>query len=959
MNLPRKSSLTAQSIALVAFVCSALAAVYLWMGTLVSEGMTTSTPEGYYAKMTDAFLSGQLHLKLQPDPRLKTLANPWRVVPGQNIPRRPETVYFNGQYYLYFSATPTVFLFAPWKLVTGSYLTDEAGTLILSLAGFVMIALIVWTAWLRWFRQLSPVWPAFALTAAALGTRIPQMMTAPIVHHVPVVAAHAFSMAAIFAVLWALGRPSWRGQALGLALASLGWGLAVTCRPNYIFSLPALVIPLWFFGWAGTAGETERWRRRGWLFGATLFPAACVGAAQAAYNYARFADIAEFGVRYYVGGIDQLTLQTFGAANFWPNFQLFFLTLPAAAWFSSSFPFFSGWLDYQGVLIGAPFVLVAAGFPLVWLNRDWREERVLFALGLTLWVTFVLNALSILLLTLLVGVAERYVVDFMPLAGVLAALTVFVVMAGKSRGLGGRLARCGVGVLLLASLLNSALAVFMRSGPAERMRPLGRLANRAVHRIEQLRGIQYGPLVFQIRFEQVTPGRREPLLVSGQGNDVLFVEFVGPGELRIGFCHRGAHPVFGPVVKVAMDRSHELVADLGNLYPPKDHPLVTGLPDDVTDILRHRLVVALDGQTVLESGSAYYPTSPGAIELGRNPGGFMTDVSFSGRIDAVSRQAIPTLATLRGPALSGPIRLELRIPDFSGYHTEPLLSSGPWGGGDLIYLTYVAPGKIRFGHDSWGGGAIESRVLTYDPAQAQILEIETPALGRDFAGSSNEPLRLVLNGQLVFADARPFNASRQAAVFLGFNGCNSSTSSLSFSGTIVSVTPAAGARVVAKSGSAVWGALRVQLRFPAQQYGRREPLLVTGRNGAGDVIYVQYVDDSHIRVGYDHWNKGGPVSDLIAVDFRTIQNFEISLGSLYPPLADAGWGDLAEADRRSRLGTVSVHLNGQPVLSVPETAYPATGEEIQVGLNAIGATTSDRLFSGEILRMERVPFAER
>ncbi len=959
MNPEQKGRLTPHTVGLMAFICCAIAAVYLWTGTLVTGPATTPTPEGYYARMTDAFLAGQLHLKQPPAPRLKTLANPWRVVPGQNIPHLPESVYFNDQYYLYFSATPAVFLHAPWNLATGRFLTDEAGTLILSLAGFAMIALIVWTAWLRWFRQLSPVWPALALTAAALGTRIPQMMTVPMVHHVPVVAAHAFSMAAIAAVLWALGRPEWRGQALGLALASLGWGLAVTCRPNYIFSLPVLAIPLWFFGRAGTAGAAETWRRRGWLFAATVLPAACVGAAQAAYNYARFADIAEFGVHYYVGGIDQLTLQTFGAANLWPNFQAFFLTPPPAAWFSSYFPFFPGWTDYQGVLMGAPFVVMAVGFPLLWIDRDWRGEGTLFVLGLTLWAAFILNALSILLLTLLVGIAERYVVDFLPFAGALAALTVFAVTTRKSRSRGGRLARGGVGLLLLVSLMNSTLAVFMRSGPAERMRPLARLANRAVHRIEQLRGIQYGPLVLKVRFEQMMPGRREPLLVSGQGNDILFVEYVGTDQVRFGFCHRGAYPILGPVVKVALDRDHELVVDLGNLYPPKDHPLMAGLPDDVTEILRHRLVVTLDGQKILESGSAYYPTSPGDIEIGLNPGGFMTTGSFSGRIADVSRRAIPAVADLRGPGISGPIRLELKIPAFEGYHSEPVLSSGPWGGGDLIYLTYVAPGRIRFGHDSAGGGAIESAVVTYDPAQIQVLEIDTPALGPDFPGVPDGHLRLRFNQELLLDDVRPFNATRSAGLFLGFNGCNSSAAFQGFSGMIVSMKPAETRLPPPAARVPEWGAVRLQLRLPPRQHGRKEPLLVTGRNGAGDVLYVQYVDDSHIRVGYDHWSKGGPLSDPIFIDFPSIQVIELSLGSLYPPVAEDVWGSLTEAERRSRLGMVSVKVNGQAVLSVPETAHPTKAEEIRVGLNAIGATSCERLFSGEILAVERLPLTGR
>lgn len=962
MAIPGKGNAVRGNSWIIAAICSAIAAVHLWAGALGSGTLSTPTPQGYYAQMSEAFLSGQSYLKMQPDPRLKTLPNPWLVEPGQNIPRLPESSIFNDRYYLYFSATPSVLLFIPWKLLTGRFLTDEAGTLILGLVGLALMAQILWGAWRRWFHELSPVWPALALATTALGTRVPQLLLAPMVHHVPVVAAHAFSMAAVAAVLWALGRPSWRGQAVGLALASLGWGLAVTCRPNYIFSLPVLVIPLGYFLRAWPVRDPDAWRRWGWFLAAVLVPAAGAGLAQAAYNYVRFASITEFGMRYQVGSIDQLTLQLFAVSNFWPNLRIFFLAFPDAPWFSGFFPFFPGWAGYWGVLVSTPSSLLAVAFPLLCLGRRRAGDGTMPVLGLTLFAAFLLNTFSILLLTLLVGVAERYLVDFVPLAGVLAAIAGLAILASPprlSRPWPVRIGSGAVVALLLVSLSQSVLMIFIRSDPAWRMRPLARLANRAAYAIEQLRGIQHGPLVLQLRFDRMTPGRREPLVVSARGNDVLFVEYVGTDAVRIGFCHRGAYPVLGPVVVVTRDRVHELVADLGNLYPPRDHPLLAGLPDDVADILAHRLVVTLDGQTVLESGSEYYAGSPGEIEIGANSGQFVAPGSFSGRIEAISHRAIPALADLRGPAISGPVRLELKFPDFSVYHREPLLSSGRWGGGDLIYVTYVAPGKIRFGHDSWGGGAIESGILSFDPAQPQVVEIDTPALGRDFAGSRSRHFRLSFNGQLVCDDDRPFNASRQAGVFLGFNGCNSSTSSLSFSGAILSVKPAISFGSGPQADTAAWGALRVQLRFPEKQAGRNEPLLVAGRNGAADVIYVQYVDDGHIRLGYDHWGKGGSLSEPIAIEPRAIQSMEFSLGSLYPPLTDANWRGLAEAERRAWLGMISVRLNDRPVLSLPGTAYPATSAEIEIGRNGIGASTCDELFSGKILQVDRLPLAGR
>jgi hypothetical protein len=183
-------------------ICLATAAIYPWMASRPGLSLDTAAPSGYYAQLTDAFFSGQMHLKVQPDPRLKHLPNPWRIVPGQDIPRLPESSYFNDQYYLYFSATPAVLLSGPWRILTGRFLTDEGCTFILALAGLVLMALIVWGAWRRWFRRLSPVWPACTLAVVALSTRIPQLLPTPTVHHVPLVAAHVFALAAVAVVFW-------------------------------------------------------------------------------------------------------------------------------------------------------------------------------------------------------------------------------------------------------------------------------------------------------------------------------------------------------------------------------------------------------------------------------------------------------------------------------------------------------------------------------------------------------------------------------------------------------------------------------------------------------------------------------------------------------------------------------------------------------------------------------------
>ena len=93
-------------------------------------------PAAYYEYLTQAIISGQTYLKLQPDERLKELDNPW--AGGQGIPRAHDATYFNHRYYLYFGVGPVVLLYAPWRILTGTYMSDGAGTGLFCTAGFLM-----------------------------------------------------------------------------------------------------------------------------------------------------------------------------------------------------------------------------------------------------------------------------------------------------------------------------------------------------------------------------------------------------------------------------------------------------------------------------------------------------------------------------------------------------------------------------------------------------------------------------------------------------------------------------------------------------------------------------------------------------------------------------------------------------------------------------------------------------
>src|SRR3954470_24473301 len=98
-----------------------LAAAYVLVSpALKPGGFASREPTGFYGWLTEAFSLGQTHLTIEPDPRLRSLQNPWAAYQG--VPRLHDATYFEGHYYLYFGPTAAIFPGLPWRWLTGTYL---------------------------------------------------------------------------------------------------------------------------------------------------------------------------------------------------------------------------------------------------------------------------------------------------------------------------------------------------------------------------------------------------------------------------------------------------------------------------------------------------------------------------------------------------------------------------------------------------------------------------------------------------------------------------------------------------------------------------------------------------------------------------------------------------------------------------------------------------------------------
>lgn len=932
---------------LAGLLLGAVVLTFLLVGPLTFRANITRQPNGFYGMLTEAFLSGRTYLSIKPDPALQTLADPWAGYQG--VPRLHDATYFHGRYYLYFGPTPAIVLGIPWWLVSRTYLGDGAMTFIFAAAGSLLGgALLLW-AWRRWFSSLPRLWLAAGLLVVTCSGYLFSLVESNAVYPVPIACAYACLMAALGGIVLALRRPDGRTGWLGLGAASVCWGLAVAARPDYAFSLPALVIPA-----ARVAREAAR--RRGLrlavaAIGATLLPALLVGVAVALYNHARFGSILEFGWKFQFASIDQRFRRLLDGTNLADNWRGYLLPAPL---YSPYFPFVLTNEGAWGILRCFPLALLAVGFPLTLGLPSLRRDPCWTWLGLTILAAVLLNFLALGLLTI---TAERYLMDAVPAAlwlGVVVALGFLRRAQDSPRGLV-RTAVVAAGAFLMScTLIHTVLLALDRYGQPERLAPLARILDRPAAAIEERLGIRQGPIRMAVQFHNIHVGWNEPLIVTGGGRDVLLVTYPSQTAVQFSFQHAGDGGPISDPIPIAPGRQYIVEADLGSLYPPKEHPFFRGWPGRLVERVRHRVSVVFDGRPVLDSGSRFYRTHPWDLYLGCNPYGWATVPRFSGTISQVERLGPPGVSQLEALPGRGPVRMQVRLPGFRAYHSEPLVSTGVPGAGDLVYVVYTGPNQIRFAHDHWGAGAVESPTATYDPTVPHRIEIDMASL-HPLSGPGPHVglLALRFDGRLLLCQDRPFHASSPADVVFGFNATDSTAAVSIFSGQISRVDRIPSA--LSPEEPRNHGALQLQLRLPADRIGRSEPLVVTGKTGAGDAIYVRYVDRTHVIFGYDHWGVRGATSPPIAVDYGEIADLEIGLGSLYPPAGAPGWVGVPENTRRDAASRLWVKLDGKTVFTVAATPYPAAPAEVYVGRNPIGLSTCDPEFNGTILIQERLP----
>lgn len=918
---------------LLALVCLALAWFYVWSSRSNNERWKYGREQrDYFNLAIDGWLDGHLYLKVDVQPEMLALADPYDPAtrpPGIGL---HDASFYKGKYYVYFGMAPVVVLMLPYRLITGVDLPLAVAVIIFAYGGFFAMSAL----WLDIRRRYFPgtgtavsVLMVFTLGLVNLG---PVLIRRPHMWELPIGAGYCFAMLMLLCLWRSLHAEVVRKRARWFGAAGLMLGLAIASRPTYLLASPLLFLPLALW-WR----EARRlpWRPA-W---SAFIPLAFVGAAMAWHNYARFGDPLQFGQAYQLSLDYESKMQHFSPRYLGFNTWRYFFSV--AEW-SRYFPFiapaelppkppgFSGHDDVYGVMVNLPFAWLAFLAPLALWHREAGER---WRIAVWLLTALVLFGVMAGVLLCFFGSLARYEVDFTPTLMLLAAIGVLAMerwLREKGSGVARWVARAVWVTAAVASAVFGALFSVQLTQRFQHINPEGaqavaRLLNPVPYFFERLVGVRYGPAELGLRVPRLAAGEERVVATIGGGKTPhrVVVRGIDDAGAQIGFRTTDGGEAFSRRLAIDGSKSHRIKVSSPALFPPLAHPFYGNARPEEIAAQTSRLRLDFDGETVIDQTQRI--PAPGNRRV--KPVG---DVSVT--IQSPEPVARPDYF----------VRAWVRLPADRVERSEPLFSFTEGKHHALFMVRYLGGDRVRLG---WNGGAGES----HESAALAVAGGYGHEVTLQFGTLKPGPMRQLqvrIDGMLSWTHevAWPFEGAPTTVD--GKNDGRLAGCADVFMGRIHGVQVGASGRdPLVESGDT----LRLRVQFPVGRKGYREPFIVTGRRGGAELLIVEYVDDKSIRFLLDHWGAPPLLSPVIPIDYTQPQELIVCMGALSALMSDL-------QTEPGKLGRMIVVLNGQRVWENSSWYfYVVDADEIAIGRNAVGGTSCGPAFTGEILGVERIP----
>ncbi len=417
------------NIMLFTSVFSLIFVFYLWTASSNEKPFVfrfSKEANSYHSYMADAFLHGQLNLRIDPNPKLLALEDPYDPVANEAY-RLHDASLYHGKYFLYFTPTVALLFIAPMKLIFGYFISEILLTAIFCFIGVVFSYLILIRILRIGLVQTSLPILLFSALLLAVATTVPFLLRRPAVYELCISAGYCFMMIGTYFLVISMTNRRSRSRWIQIFSAGILIGLCFSSRPSQIPTCGLLIMAFFFVRYY-LFREKNLSMMRDALF--LLTPVILIGAVMGWYNYARFGSIFEFGISYQLAGVNYHRIDImapiyiplglyhyiFQTIPFDLRFPFFHVVRPIAP---ISIPFFYYYEQTIGLLSLPVYWLLIP--PLFCLRSIWRISPSFLMIALFI---FSGSMLSLVVVSSVVGPTMRYIVDFSPLL-LLATLSLF------------------------------------------------------------------------------------------------------------------------------------------------------------------------------------------------------------------------------------------------------------------------------------------------------------------------------------------------------------------------------------------------------------------------------------------------------------------------------------------------------------------------------------------------------
>lgn len=291
----------------------------------------------------------------------------------------------------------------------------------------------------------------------------------------------------------------------------------------------------------------------------------------------------------------------------------------------------------------------------------------------------------------------------------------------------------------------------------------------------------------------------------------------------------------------------------------------------------------------------------------------------------------------------------VRLPKDKYGHVEPLLVDGEYTLQDFLYLYYTGPGLLQVGFESIGRGGPVSPPISVDYDRPHVIEIfygsfvppEGHPMLRDLTPQEAALLRRTLvvkmDGRTALDGWADFHSTKE--LFYWGESLDDSAFGSRFTGRILSrsASPLVTDPSPGRNERSAYGGMHFLVDISTVPIGSLSPLTAAGYGNQGDLLYLERLGPSSIRVGFLVSGMAPKIGPALSFEASSPHSVDAIFGSLLPPTTSPAWPDSIDPERRAQLKRqVLVRIDGLKALQASEDTPEVAPSTVAAGQNSVG-----------------------